>query len=228
MRAVIKMLRDRFREPSLMVLLFVQLGLIFGIAPLLSSGIDIPVRILIALFLGVIFIVVVSSPGLWPAILAVVALLLSAAAIIARQTNETDLTDWVGAGGGFLAVATLNWVVAKSVFAPGRINEYRIIGAIVLYLNFIAIFAILFRLIAERVPGSFSGMPAHFTPTTSVGDLIYFSATTITTAGYGDITPVNPWARSLSNLEAITGQLYPAIILARVITLYTPKRGAKK
>ena len=107
-------------------------------------------------------------------------------------------------------------------------SEYRIVGAVVLYLNFALLFTVLFRLIVERVPGSFSGMPAQFTRGTSIADLMYFSVTTLTTVGYGDITPVNPVARSLSNLEGIIGQLYPAIILARMITLYTPKAGPEK
>ncbi|HTQ70895.1 MAG TPA: potassium channel family protein [Acidocella sp.] len=55
---------------------------------------------------------------------------------------------------------------------------------------------------------------------------MYFSMMPLTTIGYGDITPVSPAARSLANLEGIIGQLYPAIILARVITLHTSKQGA--
>lgn len=49
--------------------------------------------------------------------------------------------------------------------------------------------------------------------------LMYFSFTTLTTLGYGDIFPVTPIARSLTNLEAIFGQLYPAIFLARLVSL---------
>jgi len=41
----------------------------------------------------------------------------------------------------------------------------------------------------------------------------------LTTTGFGDIAPVHPFARSLANLEAIVGQLYPATILARLVTL---------
>ena len=60
---------------------------------------------------------------------------------------------------------------------------------------------------------------------TSVGDkLLYFSFTTLTTVGYGDIVPVHPFARSLANLEAIMGQLYPATLLARVVTLSVAAR----
>jgi len=50
-------------------------------------------------------------------------------------------------------------------------------------------------------------------------DLIYFSFVTLTTLGYGDIVPVDPVARSLSNIEAILGQLYPATLLARLVSL---------
>jgi hypothetical protein len=48
---------------------------------------------------------------------------------------------------------------------------------------------------------------------------VYFSFSTLTTVGYGDITPVARVARSLSNMEALIGQLYPAIVLARLVSL---------
>jgi hypothetical protein len=54
---------------------------------------------------------------------------------------------------------------------------------------------------------------------TEMDTMLYFSLTTLTTTGFGDITPVHPFARSLANLEAIIGQLYPATILARLVTL---------
>ena len=161
-------------------------------------------------------------------ILVIAALFFNAAAVVMREINENALTDWLGGGSGVFAVGSLSWVVAKALSAPGRMSGHRIVGAIVLYLNFAIMFTMLFRLIAERVPGAFSGMPAQFTHGTSMADLMYFSMTTLTTVGYGDITPVNPLARSLCNLEGIIGQLYPAIILARMITLYTPKAGPEK
>lgn len=52
-----------------------------------------------------------------------------------------------------------------------------------------------------------------------LSDLIYFSFSMLTTVGYGDIVPVHPIARSLSSVEAIIGQLYPATLLARLVTL---------
>jgi hypothetical protein len=53
---------------------------------------------------------------------------------------------------------------------------------------------------------------------------LYYSLTSLTTLGLGDITPVNSFARSLTVLEALLGQLFPAVILARILTLYTDER----
>jgi hypothetical protein len=53
----------------------------------------------------------------------------------------------------------------------------------------------------------------------TTSNLIYFSFVTLTTVGYGDILPIHPVARSLCNLESIIGQLYPATLLARLVSL---------
>jgi voltage-gated potassium channel Kch len=122
------------------------------------------------------------------------------------------------------SVYGVSWIVVQVVFAPGQIDRHRIIGAIVLYLNFALLFEVLFRLIAELSPGAFAGLPSVTEHIRYMADLMYLSMTTLTTVGYGDITPVHPIARSLANMEGLVGQLYPAIILARVMTLYSPSR----
>jgi hypothetical protein len=53
-----------------------------------------------------------------------------------------------------------------------------------------------------------------------LAELLYFSLSTLTTSGYGDIVPVHPFVRSLANLESVIGQLYPATFLARLVTLH--------
>ena len=47
----------------------------------------------------------------------------------------------------------------------------------------------------------------------------FFSFVTLTSTGYGDIVPIHPFARSLCNIEGIIGQLYPATLLARLVSL---------
>jgi hypothetical protein len=58
-------------------------------------------------------------------------------------------------------------------------------------------------------------------------ELTYFSVVTLTTTGYGDITPVHPVARTLAMLEALVGQLYPAIVLAWLVSLAIMHRKEK-
>lgn len=61
------------------------------------------------------------------------------------------------------------------------------------------------------------------------GAALYYSYVTLTTLGYGDILPVHRIARSLATLEALTGQLYIAVVMARLITLYTSRpKGADR
>ena len=59
----------------------------------------------------------------------------------------------------------------------------------------------------------------------SLGDAMWWALQTVTTVGYGDITPASPAARSLAWMEAITGQFYVAVIVAALVTLITAKHG---
>jgi hypothetical protein len=122
-------------------------------------------------------------------------------------------------GGDILAFSALTWVVAFAVYAPGRITFHRLQGAVVLYLNFATIFASAYGLIWELSPGSFAPLAAKVGDPQEVSTLLYFSLTTLTTTGYGDIVAVDPLARSLANLEAVIGQFYLAITVARLVTL---------
>ena len=91
-------------------------------------------------------------------------------------------------------------------------------GAILLYLTIAITFVALFTFIGSLVPKAFSWLSLDDSPALA-SNLIYFSFVTPTTTGYGDIFPVHPIARSLCNLESIFGQLYPATLLARLVTL---------
>lgn len=123
-----------------------------------------------------------------------------------------DAAAWVTVG------AALAYVVARAVFAPGRVTYHRITGAVLLYLTIGQIFVGLYGMVDLVVTHSLSGVSVAEAPKL-LSDLIYFSFSMLTTVGYGDIVPVHPVARSLSSVEAIIGQLYPATLLARLVTL---------
>lgn len=122
-------------------------------------------------------------------------------------------------GGDILAFSALTWVVAHAVYAPGRITSHRLQGAVVLYLSLATIFASAYGLIWELSPGAFANLLARTGGPEEVASMLYFSLTTLTTTGYGDIVAVDPFARNLANLEAVVGQFYLAITVARLVTL---------
>ena len=107
-------------------------------------------------------------------------------------------------------------LVARHVFGGGRVTAHRIRGAVLLYLNVAALFAIAYGALAMHVPDAFSGA-AGATAGSGTASFSYFSLATITTTGYGDLVPLHPIARSLANLEAVFGQLFPATLLARLV-----------
>ena len=71
-----------------------------------------------------------------------------------------------------------------------------------------------FTLIWERSPAAFTSPPATTGELGELATTLYFSLTTLTTTGYGDIMPVDPFARSLANLESVLGPFYLAITVA--------------
>jgi len=122
------------------------------------------------------------------------------------------------AGAWLIIAVTLGIVVAGAVFGAGRITYHRIIGATLLYLLIAVAFAAMFAVVGLSIPNAFKGI-AFEDDAALASSLFYLSFVTLTSTGYGDIVPVHPLARSLCNIEAIVGQLYPATILARLVTL---------
>lgn len=100
------------------------------------------------------------------------------------------------------------------VFSGRRTVFDRLLAAIALYVVIGMIWAMLYALVNTMVPGAFAGALPHGA---TLFDWGYFSIVTLTTVGYGDITPVANAARSLAAVEAMIGQLYPAIIIARLV-----------
>jgi hypothetical protein len=144
--------------------------------------------------------------------------LLAVSLILRARGGHESLDVSLQATAWLLIALVIMWVVARAVFEPGRITYHRVVGAILLYLTIGLVFVALYTMLGAWVPNAFNGLTV--TAHVSIpSDLIYFSFTTLTTVGYGDIVPVHPLARSLSNLEAIVGQLYPATLLARLVSL---------
>jgi hypothetical protein len=217
-------LREQWSDPlltALTVLLFVML---FIIAPLQASGIFLFQAF--EFFFAIILIagVFVMSGSRIAAVAMLAALVMATVGGLLRLKSPSILDINLFAGAWLITGITLAWVVSPAVFGPGRVTHHHIMGAILLYLTIAVIFVALFTFVGSAMPKAFSGLAVQDSPALA-SNLIYFSFATLTTTGYGDIFPVHPIARSLCNLESIFGQLYPATLLARLVTLEIAGRG---
>jgi hypothetical protein len=117
-------------------------------------------------------------------------------------------------------VATL--VVLRFMLSSGTISSERIFAALSTYLMIGVICGLLFFIFEEQWPGSFSfqGSDSSGGGSVQLADTIYFSFVTLGTLGYGDIIPIGGPTRALAVAEAITGQMYLAVVVARLVSLY--------
>jgi ion channel len=126
-----------------------------------------------------------------------------------------------------LSLAALIIIVFRIVSQEGPVSGHRVRGAVALYLLIAMLFAFLYGLTEELTHGAFN-LSASWAGAARGETFYYFSIVTLTTVGFGDITPVHPFVRSLVMLEALIGQLYPAILLARLVTLELETRRSGK
>lgn len=218
-RRLIHAWQDRIRDPSLTVLLVLELCAVFLAAPLAAKGLPIARAVANTLVFAVLVIVVMLSPRPGAIILILLGLAATAASFLMSAEWSPVSTTVLHHGGEILVFSALTWVVAHAVYAPGRITFRRLQGAAVLYLNLATIFAAAYGLIWKLSPDAFVNLVTPAGGPQEVATMLYFSLTTLTTTGYGDIVAVDPFARSLANLESVLGQFFLAITVARLVTM---------
>jgi ion channel len=213
----LRILREQYSDPILTALTVLLVVMMFVVAPLEAAG-----HIIFQVFGFVVALAIIGGAlfisGSTTAFIAMlVAFGMNFTAAVHRLSGPSTLDIYLASGAWLILAITLGWVVARQVFAAGRVTYHRIIGAILIYFLISLIFVALFVLVGQLIPKAFSGIAVDDSSALA-SNLIYFSFVTLTSTGYGDVVPVHPIARSLCNLESIIGQLYPAILLARLVT----------
>ncbi|HKM91535.1 MAG TPA: ion channel [Candidatus Acidoferrales bacterium] len=152
-------------------------------------------------------------PGI---LLASSAMLVTLAGIL-HPLHYLLIADW-------MLLALFFGFVCVTLFAylgrPGAITRGQLLASVSLYLLLGVFYYAVFNLIEVLHHGSFveAGLPAS--ASISRHSLLYLSLITLTTLGYGDVVPVSPTARTMAALEAMTGVLYIAITVARLVAAY--------
>ena len=108
------------------------------------------------------------------------------------------------------------FLAGKQVLFTGAVDANRIVGAVCIYLLMGLIWALMYLFIAQAIPGSFNGVE-QLIWYDNFADVAYYSYVTLTTLGYGDISPVAPIARFLVYMEAVVGVFYMAVLVASLI-----------
>ena len=207
------------QDESLTILLAAVVLMVFFIQPLVDVGWLAKTFMAVSgsLILAAGMLVVSTRPFLtiFGAILAILTFLIDIAHLVAPA-------PWLLASRSvcfILFLALLSSILMNRVMRDGPVNRHRIQGAILVYLILGLIWSQAYQFLEALNPGSFS-IP---NPVPGSEDLAlklnYFSFATLTTVGYGDITALHPFARCLAILEALTGQLFPTILIARLVAL---------
>jgi len=113
-------------------------------------------------------------------------------------------------------------LILRNIFRAATITQDDVLGTVCGYLLAASMWRSIYAVTAILVPGSFAispGLNDVASPQGRMGLFSYFSVVTLTTVGYGDITPVRPPADALAMLEAIFGQFYIAVVVAQLVGL---------
>lgn len=117
----------------------------------------------------------------------------------------------------------LGWKIIAWISRLERVTAAEVSGAVAGYVLSGVFFANLYELYALYIPGAISWSDAFESPH-GFGDFVYFSFVTMTSAGYGDVTPVDPLARMTVVAQAIFGLVYMAVLVARFVSQLTTNR----
>ena len=229
---MIRLLSIRFKFRTLLILLF----LLAIIDPILSQFGEYGLNFLDVLFTISLLTSLYSISGN-RRILIVGILLLMPVFFLGWTdfaTNEFCLRILLFAFGmaflGFVAVSILIHIVAEET-----VTSDLIYGSACVYFLIGFVWAIAYGLIELFIPGSFSISGQALSRADYLSHygflnetLSYYSFVTLTTLGYGDIIPLSPPARAASTLEAIVGQLYIALLVARLVGLYVAQSKERK
>jgi len=129
---------------------------------------------------------------------------------------------------GVLFFLFITGTIINHILHSEKVSTDTLYGAVCVYLLLGLLWASIYSFLEHLSPGIiFVTNNSDVIGTLTANELIYYSYTTLTTLGYGDVTSFTPEGRIISVLEAIVGQLFLAFLVARLIAIYTVHAGRR-
>jgi ion channel len=170
--------------------------------------------------------VALASSGVRETLLSTAIGLASACVGLAVVAAATDRSGFLGAA-ALIQIVLLAWgagTVLWAVLHEERVGFRTILGAISVYLIIGLLFASLYVAVDRLQPGGFFGPVAEL----HTGDYVFFSFTTLTTTGYGNLVPGGQPGKMFSVLEMLIGQIFLVTLIAGLVSLWRPGRFAQQ
>lgn len=147
---------------------------------------------------------------------------------------QQETLEFIALFGSVFFFCYIAWLILVDIFRTRMVTFDIIAAGISVYLFFGNICGFIYAIISRLDPDAFSipEVTASYVGDSigNVSSAMYFSFVTLTTLGYGDITPINDFARSLAYLEAAMGQIYLTVLIASLVGIHisTSNRGEKQ
>jgi voltage-gated potassium channel Kch len=217
-------LRARLAEPwaherSLTAMLIFLVINVVVVYPLSAAGLA--GHLLFGIIFGLLLVTGIAATARHTAVLVAfssIAVLASAVHWV-RYVDPTPALQLADIAASMVSCTLLTVILCLQVFREGEVRSARVQGAVAIYLLLAMIWAFGYALIAALDPSAFQETIAVPPNESDTHRYMYFSFVTLTTLGLGDIVPLSPLARLLVILESMIGQLFPVILIARLVSL---------
>jgi hypothetical protein len=199
------------------MLIFLVINVVF-VYPLSAAGIT--GHLVFGIAFGLLLVSGIAATARSTAVLIVFSVIAVVSAVIhwIRYVDPTPLLQLSDTAASLVSSAMLTVILLLQVFREGEVTSARVQGAVAVYLLLAMTWAFGYAMIAGIDPTAFQETVSVPAGEVDTHRYMYFSFVTLTTLG-GDILPMSPVARLLVIVESIIGQLFPVILIARLVSL---------
>lgn len=227
MKRIINKVTDYWHSDTSFITLLVMLFFMVFIMPVLLEGAVVDILVLNILFLTLYFIGIFSSEDKWNMYLSSFLFLAHLILLMIRFDDTPKEYYLLERLVGLVNMSLFIFVNLRLLFRDAESNIFRVIGAVNVYLLFALMGAFAFEILKIQTGKSIAGNINLHNNDTDYAAYVYYSLVSLTTVGYGDIYPDGMASRMLSVLLSAIGILYPAVVIARLVTnnIISKKKG---